>query len=71
VEHILNLGTHQLIIGQVIETHVTESCLTDGKPDLNKIQPFVYGMGSTTEYYTLGKSLGKCFSVGREIGTRK
>ena len=71
VAHILNLGTHQLIIGQVIETHVTESCLTDGKPDLNKIQPFVYGMGSTTEYYTLGKSLGKCFSVGREIGTRK
>ena len=71
VEHILELGTHHLIIGQVMETHITENCLTDGRPDLKKIKPFVYGMGSPTEYYTLGKSLGRCFSIGKEIGTKK
>jgi flavin reductase (DIM6/NTAB) family NADH-FMN oxidoreductase RutF len=71
VEHILELGTHHLIIGQVMETHITESCLTDGQPDLKKIKPFIYGMGSPTEYYTLGNSLGRGFSIGKELGIKK
>jgi len=37
VEHILELGTHHLIMGRVEETHVSENCLTDGKPDLRKL----------------------------------
>ncbi len=71
VEHILELGTHHLVIGLVVETHITENCLTDGKPDIKKIKPFIYGMGSPTEYFTLGNSLGRCFSVGKETGTKK
>ena len=71
VEHILTLGTHNLIIGQVMETHISANCLADGKPDLKKIQPFVYCMGSPTEYYALGKSIGSSFSVGKELGIKK
>lgn len=37
VDRILNLGSHYLIIGEIIETHVSEDCLTDGKPDVRKI----------------------------------
>ena len=71
VEHILALGTHNLIIGQVMETHISENCLTDGKPDLKKIKPFIYGMGALPEYYTLGNSLGRGFFVGKEVGIKK
>ena len=39
VEHILDLGSHVLFIGRVEETHVSEICLTDAKPDVNKIKP--------------------------------
>ncbi len=71
VEHILGLGTHQLIIGRVEETHITESCLTEGKPDIKKIRPFIYAMGSPSEYYLLGNSLGKGFSIGKELMDHK
>jgi flavin reductase (DIM6/NTAB) family NADH-FMN oxidoreductase RutF len=71
VEHILELGTHHLIIGRVEETHISENCLTDGKPDLRKINPFLWGMGSPSEYFALGDSLGKGFSVGKELAGKK
>ena len=71
VEHILNLGAHYLVAGQVMETHISENCVTEGKPDLKKIKPFVYGMGSPNEYFALGNSLGRSFSVGKELGIKK
>jgi flavin reductase (DIM6/NTAB) family NADH-FMN oxidoreductase RutF len=71
VEHILELGTHHLIIGQVMETHISDNCLTDGRPDMKKIQPFIYGMGSPSEYYALGNSIGKGFSIGKELAEKK
>ena len=71
VEHILELGTHQLIIGRVEETHISDNCLTDSRPDLRKINPFLYGMGSPSEYFALGNSLGKGFSIGKELAGKK
>ena len=71
VEHILELGTHNLVIGRVEETHISDDCLTDGKPDLKKIKPFLYGMSSPSEYYQLGNSLGRGFSIGKELIGKK
>lgn len=65
VEHIIELGTHQLVIGRVEETHVTDTCLNDGRPDFKQIKPFVYAAGVPANYYAFGKSLGRAFSVGR------
>jgi flavin reductase (DIM6/NTAB) family NADH-FMN oxidoreductase RutF len=41
VMHSLNLGSHEMVIGQIEEVHVTDSCLTNGKPDVTKIKPFL------------------------------
>ena len=71
VEHILELGTHHLIIGRVVETQITENCLTDGRPDIKKIKPFIYSMGSPSEYFALGNSLGRGFSIGKELAEKK
>ena len=71
VEHILVLGSHHLIIGQVVETHITDTFLSDGKPDIKKIKPFIYGMGSPSNYYPLGNSIGKGFSIGKELAEKK
>jgi len=68
VEHVLELGSHQLIIGRVEETFINDNCLTEGKPDIRKIKPFAYAMGGQQAYIALGKSLGKAFSVGQELG---
>jgi len=64
VVQILNLGSHELIVGRVTESHVSEECLTGGRPDPAKIKPFVFaGMG----YIGLGDYLAKAFSAGQEI----
>ncbi len=70
VEHILELGSHQLIIGRVEETQISEDCLTDGKPDIRKIKPLIFTMTTPTEYFAFGKSLGKGFTIGKELAEK-
>jgi flavin reductase (DIM6/NTAB) family NADH-FMN oxidoreductase RutF len=67
VVQILNLGSHEMVIGQVEETYVTDTCLTSGEPDVDKIQPLLSSMGTVPEYRSFGKAIGTCFSVGKEI----
>jgi flavin reductase (DIM6/NTAB) family NADH-FMN oxidoreductase RutF len=67
VLHILNLGSHALVVGKITETHVSEDCLTDGNPDVNKIKPIIYNPRPATSYSTVGKNVAASFSVGREI----
>ena len=59
VVHILDLGSHSLIVGRIRETHISESCLTDGKPDVSKIKPFSYITDSDGQYQALGEVIGK------------
>ena len=40
--HILNLGSHEMVVVQIEEVYVTDSCLTEGEPDVNKIKPFLW-----------------------------
>ncbi len=69
VIHVLDLGTHALVVGQITETHVSEDCLTAGEPDVHKIRPFAYTPGVNKEnwYCALGEEIAKAFSVGMEI----
>lgn len=71
VVHILELGSHSLIIGRVEETHVSESCLTDGKPDVDKIKPLIYTPEPARQYRAFGGVVGKAFSIGRELISTK
>jgi flavin reductase (DIM6/NTAB) family NADH-FMN oxidoreductase RutF len=64
VLHILNLGSHALIIGRIKETHVSDDCLTDGKPDVMKIKPFFFASG---KYYATGEFIADAFSIGEEL----
>ena len=65
----LDLGSHILVVGQVEECHVSASCLTDGKPDVEKIDPLLYASPGR-EYRRLGAALAQAFSVGKEIKQR-
>jgi flavin reductase (DIM6/NTAB) family NADH-FMN oxidoreductase RutF len=71
VVHILDLGSHALVVGRIEETHVSQSCLTDGKPDVSKIRPITYVMSPASRYQALGEILAKAFSVGRELKPRQ
>ena len=67
VVHIVNLGSHSLVIGRIEQTHITENCLTDGKPDVNKIKPFAFVPTPPAHYHALGDAIAKVFSIGKEL----
>jgi flavin reductase (DIM6/NTAB) family NADH-FMN oxidoreductase RutF len=64
VIQILNLGSHELIVGKIVESHISEECLTNGKPDFAKVKPFLF---ANLEYYGIGEPLGKAFKCGIAI----
>lgn len=65
VQHILDLGSHELVVGRIEEAYVSEECLTDGKPDVNKIKPIIY-VTHGRKYQAFGEVIASAFSVGRE-----
>jgi flavin reductase (DIM6/NTAB) family NADH-FMN oxidoreductase RutF len=70
VAHLLKLDSHTLVIGKVIETYVAADCLTDNKPDIAKIKPFIYTSGPTSSYYAVGDFIARAFSAGNIIKKR-
>lgn len=68
VMHILDLGSHSLVIGRIEEVHVSEDCLTDGKPDAKKIKPLIYTGSPDSQYLDFGKVIAKSHTIGRELG---
>ena len=71
VVHTLSLGSHSLFIGRIEEVYVSDDCLTDGKPDVEKIRPFVYCKTLDSRYYALGNVIGKAYDVGKELGGKE
>lgn len=71
VVHILDLGMHSLFIGGIEESHVSESCLTEGKPDVAKIKPLVFTIFPARQYHNLGGAIAKAFSIGEELKARE
>ena len=65
--HILNLGSHELVIGQIEEVYATDLCLTDGEPDVTKIKPFLWVTSPTNQYWEFGKPIGRAFNIGKQI----
>jgi flavin reductase (DIM6/NTAB) family NADH-FMN oxidoreductase RutF len=67
VVQILNLGSHELIVGRIVETHVSDDCLTDGRLDATKVDPILFaGLG----YYRIGDYLGAAFRCGIDINPK-
>lgn len=67
VLHMLNLGSHVLVVGNVAESYVAEECLTDDQPDIMKIKPFVYSRGPAARYNAVGEVLGQAHNAGKAL----
>jgi flavin reductase (DIM6/NTAB) family NADH-FMN oxidoreductase RutF len=66
----VQLPSNTLYLGQVAAAFADESCLVDGKPDVRKIKPFVLTMPDNC-YWALGELVGKAWSDGRKVGSKK
>lgn len=64
--HTMVLGGHTLVIGQVEETHISEDCLTNGKPDARKINAMGFDIDQGV-YLSLGGEVAKAWEVGKKL----
>ena len=63
---VLNLGKHEIFIGEIVQTYADESILIDGKIDITKLRPLLFDMASK-KYWSLGPSVGNCWSAGKAL----
>ncbi|MGA7877591.1 MAG: flavin reductase family protein [Desulfoferrobacter sp.] len=67
VMHVLNLGSHALVVGLIEETHVSAECMVEGEPDASRVKPIIYGRGAQKTYFKLGEPLAPAFKIGKEL----
>lgn len=63
----LDLGSHVLIVAKLEEVYVDESCIVDGKPNIDRMNIFTYTTTPSREYREVGEPIAQAFSVGKEL----
>jgi len=61
--------THDIFVGEIVQTHADESVLMDDVVDISKIKPLLFDMNSR-RYWSLGGEVAKCWNIGKEIKTK-
>ena len=67
VQHIVELGTHSLVIADITETHISEDCMSGDTVDVTKVDPLVYVTSPARTYAHVGEAVGEAFSVGLSL----
>jgi flavin reductase (DIM6/NTAB) family NADH-FMN oxidoreductase RutF len=63
----LELGTHTMFIGEIIDVSCEEELLgADGKPEASKIQPFIYSTADSC-YHAVAGVLGRAYQLGKHL----
>jgi len=66
----VSLPTHNLFIGEVEGAYTEERYLTDGKPDMHKMKPFLFIRPDGT-YWTLGEKVGEAYQIGKQFQQKR
>ena len=67
---VLDYATHDIFIGELVQTYAEDSVLTDGKIDVAKLRPLLFDM-SSIKYWRLGPSIGNCWNIGKSLKRKK
>ena len=60
----IELPTNTLFIGEIVAAYSEERFLTNGSPDIRKMQPFTLTMPDNN-YWTAGENIGKAWNIGK------
>jgi flavin reductase (DIM6/NTAB) family NADH-FMN oxidoreductase RutF len=66
VTAIQRVGASEVFFGEVVQIHVDDSCLVDGKPDMALMQPFVLDSASSA-YCSIGEVIDQAWSSGKRL----
>lgn len=67
IVHMLDLGSHVLVIGKIEEVYVSDNCFTAEHMDVKKIRPILWTTLPANVYQELGEVAGKAFKVGLDL----
>ena len=65
---VLDFKTHDIFIGELVQTYADDAVMIDGKVDIAKVRPLLFDMASV-HYWRLGPAVGKCWNVGKSLKT--
>lgn len=69
LHRVLDFPSHDIFIGQLVQTYADEKVLTEGRIDVDKLRPLFFDMASR-KYRALGSIVGNCWSVGKTLKPR-
>jgi flavin reductase (DIM6/NTAB) family NADH-FMN oxidoreductase RutF len=58
--------THDLFIGEIVETYADDAVLKDNKVDLELVKPLLFDM-SSIKYWSIGKPVAGCWNIGKQL----
>lgn len=64
------LPTNTFFIAEIINIYTEETYLTDGKPDIEKMKPFLLTMPDN-RFWSIGECLGNAWNAGKIIKEKK
>jgi flavin reductase (DIM6/NTAB) family NADH-FMN oxidoreductase RutF len=68
VVQVHELGLHTQFIGEIKDVKIEEGCLDEeGHVDIRKLDPIAFALGDAAEYFALGASIGRAFSIGKSV----
>jgi flavin reductase (DIM6/NTAB) family NADH-FMN oxidoreductase RutF len=65
----VDLPNNTLFIGEIAGAYTEERYLTEGKPDILKINPFTLSMPDN-KYWSMGQNVGKAWGIGKNFKGR-
>ncbi len=63
---VLDYATHDIFVGELIQTYAAEEVLNNGKVDIAKAKPLLFDM-SSIQYFSLGEAVGRCWNAGKSL----
>lgn len=66
LHEVLDYDTHDIFVGELVQTYADPDVLTAGKIDLTRIKPLLFDM-SSIQYFGLGEPIGKCWNAGKAL----
>jgi flavin reductase (DIM6/NTAB) family NADH-FMN oxidoreductase RutF len=61
----VDLPTHSFFIAEIINIYTDDEFLSEGKPDIKKMRPFLLTMPDNN-YWSIGENIGKVWSAGKK-----
>lgn len=66
LHEVLDYASHEIMIGELVETYADEAVLNEGQIDIARVRPLLFDMAGK-KYWSLGKVAGHCWQAGRVL----